>query len=302
MGAVLAWSLLLGPLLLLLQRLWGHELSCAVFPEDLDWSHEFNGSCLNLSGHVLRLPLDQPLRARNLQLLDLSGTGLRELPSPFLAPLRQLQVLSILHNRLDSLDTALATRCGLDLRADCGCVLGPWHRVWSDNCSGQEPPRCLHPATGTWQNLSTFLELSCVPGLSPGAIAGVVVGSVLLLAFVVASALLVWRCYGHRSANIQGPGKGWAPHEGSRPSSGVQPRYSSRGPSLKVPRVTLPGTTAPDYENIFVGGLTQLDHGAHLSEEGDFYMNYGGPSLDVQPVYGNLQASEQDDEYEISQH
>ncbi|EHB04139.1 Leucine-rich repeat-containing protein 25 [Heterocephalus glaber] len=299
---MLAWPMLLLLLVLLLQGLRSQEPSCAVFLGDLDWSHEFNASCLNFSGRALRLPLDRPLRASNLRLLDLSGTGLRELPLPFLAPLRQLQVLCILHNRLDRVDAALAAHCDLDLRADCGCALGPWHQARHDNCSGQKPLHCLHPATGAWRNLSAFLELSCAPGLAPGSVAGVVAGSVLLLTLVAAGAMLAWRCSRLRSASNQGPGKAWAPPEGARPGSGVQPRYTSRIPGLKAPGLTLPGTAAPDYENIFVGQPEWLSNGAHPSEDGDFYMNYRGPSLDVQPVYGNLQGPEQEDEYEISQH
>ncbi|KAM6168145.1 leucine-rich repeat-containing protein 25 [Erethizon dorsatum] len=305
MGAELAWALLLWPLLLL-QRLGSQELSCAVFLGDLDWSREFNDSCLNFSGRVLHLPPDQPLRARHLRLLDLSGTGLRELPSPFLAPLRQLQVLSVLHNRLDGMDMALATRCELDLRADCTCALGPWHRARCDNCQSQEPLHCLHPATGAWRNLSAFLEVTCAPGLALATVGGVAAGSVLLLALAVAGSVLTWRRCRHRAARTQGPGKAWGPQDGARPALGVQPRYSSRSSGLKAPMATLPRTAAPDYENVFVGQLEDghewPEHGAHPSEGGDFYMNYGGPSLDAQPVYGNLQAPTWEDEYEISQH
>ncbi|XP_005409629.1 PREDICTED: leucine-rich repeat-containing protein 25 [Chinchilla lanigera] len=301
MGTELAWALLL-----LLRTLRGQEPSCAVFPGDVDWSREFNASCLNFSGRALRLPPDQPLRARRLRLLDLSGTGLRELPPPFLASLPQLRVLSVLDNPLDSVDAALATRCDLDLRADCTCALGPWHQAWHENCSGQEPLRCLHRAAGAWRNLSDFLAVSCAPGLAPAAVGGGAAGGVLLLALAVAGAVLAWRRCGHRAAGTQGPGKAWEPQGGARPASGTQPRYSSRSSGLKAPAAGPPRAAAPDYENVFVGqpqdGHEWPGHGAHPSEDGDFYMNYRGPSLDAQPVYGNLQAPAQEDEYELSQH
>lgn len=252
MGTELARALLLW-LPLLLQRLGSQELSCAVFSGDPDWSRQFNATCLNFSGRLLRLPRDQPLRAPNLRLLDLAGTGLRELPPPFLAPLRELRVLDVLHNRLDSVDAALAARCDLDLRADCSCALAPWHWTRRDNCSGREPLRCLRRAAGAWQNLSAFLEAGCAPGPHPATLGGAAAGGVLLLALTAAGALLAWRRRGRRAAGSRHPGKSWGPRDGASPGAVVQTRYSSRSSGLKAPAATAAATGAPDYENIFVG-------------------------------------------------
>ncbi|XP_023418822.2 leucine-rich repeat-containing protein 25 isoform X2 [Cavia porcellus] len=308
MAPQLAWALLLWPLLLLLlllPRLGSPELACDAFPGAFDWSREFNDSCLNLSGRALRLDPEQPLRARQLQLLDLSGTSLRELPPRFLEPLPRLQVLELRGNPLDRVDEALATRCDLDLRADCTCVLGPWFQARSNNCLGQEPLQCLHPASGAWQNLSTFLNSGCPTGPGPATMAGAVVGGILLLALLMAGAMLAWRRCWRPATGTLDPGKASGPPEGTGPALGAQPRYSSRSLGHRGPTVMPPRTPAPDYENIFVGqaeGRHQWpDHGPHLSEDSDFYMNYGGPSLDAQPLYGNLQAHVQEDEYEISQ-
>lgn len=309
MGTELAWALLLG--LLGPLGLSSQEPSCAVFSGDLDWSREFNGSCLNFSGRALHLRPDQPLKGPHLRVLDLSGTGLRELPLSFLAPLRQLRVLRVLRNPLDNVDPALGSHCGLDLRADCTCALGPWHWARRNNCSSQEPLQCLHQATGTWRNLSAFLEVNCAPSLTPAAIGGVVASVVLLLALVVAAAaaVLAWRRCRHRAAGTQGPGKVWAPQDTARAPASGQPRYSSRSSGgLKAPAARASRVAAPDYENVFVEqpeeGRQWPDHRAHPPEDDDedgFYMNYRGPSLDAQPIYGNLRAPTPEDEYEISQ-
>ncbi|XP_004646943.1 leucine-rich repeat-containing protein 25 [Octodon degus] len=304
MGTELAWALLLG--LLGLQKLSGQEPTCAVFPGDLDWRRVFNDSCLNFSGRTLRLHPDQPLQAPHLRVLDLSGTGLQELSLPFLTSLRQLRVLSVLHNPLDNVDAALGSHCDLELRADCTCALGPWHRAWHDNCSSQEPLHCLHQATGTWRNVSAFLEASCAPSLTLAAIGGVVAGSTLFLTLVVAGSVLAWRHCGHHTAGTQGQGKAWGPQDAARTPSSIQPRYSSRSSGLKAPEARPPRIAAPHYENVFLGqpeeGHQWPDHRTHPPEDSGFYMNYRGPSLDAQPVYGNLQAPAHEDAYEISEH
>lgn len=296
MGGALAW------VLLLLQAPGCPGLTCEVFPEAVNWSQEFGGPCLNLSGRALSLPQDQPLRAPGLQVLDLSGTGLRGLPAPFLAQLGGLRTLILTDNRLDRVDAALAARCGLALLADCACALAPWYRVRRDNCSGQEPLRCLLPAAGAWHNLSSFLGASCGPGLAPAAIGTAAAGGVLLLALAAAGPVLAWRLWGRRRRH-RDPGKTWAAQDAPRRSSGAQPRYSSRGlgpqPATAAPR----GPSAHDYENVIVG-QPWPGPGAPPADDGDLYVNYQGRGPAPQPVYGNLgslaQASLDEDEYAVA--
>uniref|UniRef100_A0A2K6V389 Leucine rich repeat containing 25 n=1 Tax=Saimiri boliviensis boliviensis TaxID=39432 RepID=A0A2K6V389_SAIBB len=145
MGGALAWTLLLLPLLLPPES-DSRDLSCAVSPAGVDWSTEFGDTCLNFSGLGLRLPQNQSLRAPEVRVLDLSANGLRELPATFFSGLRSLQLLDVLQNPLSHVHGALAARCDLDLRADCGCALAPWHRVRRDNCSGQAPLLCWDTA------------------------------------------------------------------------------------------------------------------------------------------------------------
>lgn len=313
---MLSWRLLLLLLLLSLQKPGSQGSSCSVFSGVVDWAQEFEGTCLNFSGLNLSLPANQSLRASSVQTLDLSATGLRELPLHFFAQLDRLQLLDVTDNQLRSVAGALAARCGLDLRADCGCALLPWHRVRQDNCSGQQAPQCLLRATGAWQNLSAFLESKCPTGLSPTTIGAIAAGGVLVLGLAVAGPLLLWRLrgcrgawglQGSRGARSQGRGKAWGAQDGCRPSSGAQPRYSSRGHGAKAPAATLPGTSTPDYENIFVDQQADeprwAGHGAQPAEEGDFYMNFEGGRGDSQPVYCNLQslrrAAQEQEEYVV---
>nr|XP_027788117.1 leucine-rich repeat-containing protein 25 [Marmota flaviventris] len=308
MGGALAWvlpvrSLLLLLLLLLLLNPGNQGWSCSLFsgPMPVDWTREFEGTCLNFSG-LLRsgssnqslpsLPSNQSLRASSLQILDLSANDLRELPPLFFAHLDKLQLLDVTGNQLGRVDGVLALRCGLELRADCSCAMLPWHQVWQSNCSGQQAPQCLLRATGAWQNLSAFLEPNCAPGLSPVTIGAIAAGGVLFLGLAVAGPLLVWRLRGSRGAKSLGPGKAWGAQDGSRPSSGSQPRYSSRSLGTKPPGATLHRISVPDYENIFLdqqGDKHQwAGHGAQAAEEGDFYVNFEGGHGDSHPVYCNL--------------
>lgn len=297
------WARLLLLLLLPLQKAGSQGPSCSVFPGPVDWTKEFKGACLNLSGLRLSLPSNQSLQAGSLLTLDLSANGLRELPLGFFAHLDRLQLLDVTDNRLRSVDPALGARCDLDLRADCSCALGAWHRVRQDNCSGQPAPQCLLRATGAWQNLSAFLEPNCAPGLSPAAIGAIAAGGVLVLGLAVAAPLLLWRLrggrgacglQGGRGARSQGRGKAWGAQDGCRPSSGAQPRYSSRGHAAKPPAAALPGASTPDYENIFVEQQGDeprwAGHRAPPAEEGDFYMNFEDSHAASQPVYCNLQS------------
>ncbi|XP_039321910.1 leucine-rich repeat-containing protein 25 [Saimiri boliviensis] len=304
MGGALAWTLLLLPLLLPPES-DSRDLSCAVSPAGVDWSTEFGDTCLNFSGLGLRLPQNQSLRAPEVRVLDLSANGLRELPATFFSGLRSLQLLDVLQNPLSHVHGALAARCDLDLRADCGCALAPWHRVRRDNCSGQAPLLCWDTA-GSQRNLSAFLEVSCAPGLAPAVIAAAAASGCLLLGLAVAGPLLAWRLWRRRVARSPDVGKPWAAQDGPKPGSGWQPRYSSRN-SRKPQVVTPPRPSTPDYENMFVG-QPGAEHqwagqGAHPSEDSDFYMNYEDVNLASQPVYCNLQslgrAPVDDEEYVI---
>lgn len=291
MGDALAWVLLLP--LLLLQSPSGQELSCNVSSVDTNWTREFTETCLNFSGQHLSLPQNRSLQAINVALLDLSGNNLRELRWLFFSHLKQLKILNVTGNPLDLVESQLAERCDLDLRADCRCVLKSWHEV-RQNCSDQLPLQCLDPGTGAWHNFSTFLKNnSCTSGLAPTTIVALAVGGSLLLALAIAGPLLAWRFRASWAPRSQDLGKMSAAQDGSRPGSGRQSRYSSRSFNPKQPAATLPSPSS-DYENMFVGhpsvGHQWTKNGTHQpSEDSDFYMNYEDLCQASQPVYGNLQ-------------
>ncbi|XP_058918502.1 leucine-rich repeat-containing protein 25 [Kogia breviceps] len=293
MGGALVWVLLF-PVLLLLHP-GSQELSCHVSSGDVDWTREFTDTCLNFSGQSLsQLPQNQSLQASSVLLLDLSGNGLRELPALFFAHLVKLQVLDVTNNPLDPVDRALAEHCDLDLRADCSCVLLPWHEVRRDNCSGPLPLRCLDVSTGAWHNVSAFLEVSCAPPLTVTAIGVLVASGSLLLVLAIAGPVLAWRLCRHRVGSSWGVSKTCAAQNSPRSGLGQQPRYYSRGLSPQLPAATLPGSSTSDYENMFVGQPAArhqwAEHRPHLSEDSDFYMNYESLHHDSQPVYCNLQS------------
>lgn len=291
MGDALAWVLFLP--LLLLQSPSGQELSCNVSSVDTNWTREFTETCLNFSGQHLSLPQNRSLQAINVALLDLSGNNLRELRWLFFSHLKQLKILNVTGNPLDLVESQLAERCDLDLRADCRCVLKSWHEV-RQNCSDQLPLQCLDPGTGAWHNFSTFLKNnSCTSGLAPTTIVALAVGGSLLLALAIAGPLLAWRFRASWAPRSQDLGKMSAAQDGSRPGSGRQSRYSSRSFNPKQPAATLPSPSS-DYENMFVGhpsvGHQWTKNGTHQpSEDSDFYMNYEDLCQASQPVYGNLQ-------------
>ncbi|XP_054434706.1 leucine-rich repeat-containing protein 25 [Pteronotus mesoamericanus] len=293
MESALAWALWL---LLLLQDPCSLGLSCNVSSGTVDWSRTFTATCLNFSGQGLNLPLNKSLQASSVELLDLSGNGLRKLPWSFFANLRSLQILNVTHNPLEHVDEMLVETCTLDLKADCSCILAPWHKVRQENCSGLLIPQCLDAGTGAWRNLSTFLEAGCPPRLTSVTIGVLVASGALLLVLSIAGSLLAWRLRTRWGPSSQGLGKTWAASDGPRPSSGRQPRYSSRSLSPKQSAVTPPRPPTPDYENVFIGqppaGHQWTKHGPHPSEDGDLYMNYESlpqASPSVYPVYGNLQ-------------
>lgn len=289
MGGALAWLLLL-----LLQDPGSQGLSCNVSSGGVDWTKAFTDTCLNFSGQGLNLPQNQSLQASSVAILDLSGNSLRELPLPFFTRLEKLKVLDVTRNPLERVDRALAERCDIDLKADCLCVLASWDEVRRDNCSQQPPLQCLHTDTGTWHNVSAFLEAGCPPGLAPTTMGVLAASAGLFLGLAVAGSVLAWRLRRHRASSSQGLSKTWAAQDGLRPGSGRQPRYSSRGLSPEPSGATLRRPSTPDYENMFVGqppaGHQWADHGAQPSEDGDFYMNYKGPDHASQPIYGNLQS------------
>ncbi|XP_004705586.1 leucine-rich repeat-containing protein 25 [Echinops telfairi] len=309
MGVALLWVLLL-----LLLKLWAArttEDACLVSLDPGNWTAQFTSKCLNFSNQKLTLPENQSLQASNVELLDLSSTGLRTLPPLFFQNLGSLRSLIVTGNRLDRISGALAARCDLELQADCGCGLAAWQKVRADNCSGQLALKCLDLATGTWRNLSAFLQVSCAPGLTPSTIGAVVAGVCLSLGLLIASPLLVWRLRRHQLASSHGLRQTQTGKDEPRHSSTRQPRYSSRSLHPKPPVVTPQRLSTPDYENMFVGQLaggpsTQAyhwdKHGTHFSED-DFYMNYEGERQTSQPVYGNLgslgQASLDEEEYVI---
>lgn len=291
MGGSLAWLLLLP---LLLQDPGSQALACNVSSKNVDWNREFTETCLNFSGQGLRLPQNQSLQARNLRYLNLSGNHLRKLPLLFFKLLEKLEELDVTNNPLRSVEGELAMRCTLDLKADCLCVLESWHHIRRDNCSGQLPLRCRDTATGGWRNVSAFLEAGCPPGLSLAAIGALVASGSLVLGLTIAGVVLAWRLRGRRRVSNRDLGKTRAAQDGSRSGSGKQPRYSSRGLSPKPPAAAVPRPSTPDYENVFVGqpaaGHQWAEHGAHSSEDSDFYMNYEGPDHASQPVYCNLRS------------
>lgn len=248
MGGALAWALWL---LLLLQDPCSLGLSCNVSSENVDWTMEFTATCLNFSGQGLNLPWNRSLQASSVLLLDLSGNSLRELPWPFFARLGKLQILNVTDNPLDRVDAMLAERCDLDLKADCLCILASWHKVRQDNCSGQLPLQCLDAGTGTWHNLSTFLEVGCAPGLASKTIGALAASGSLLLGLFIAVPLLVWRFRARWAPSSQN--KTWAAPNGPRPGSVQQLKYSSRNFSPRQPEATLPRPPTPDYENVFMG-------------------------------------------------
>ncbi|XP_047553147.1 leucine-rich repeat-containing protein 25 [Lutra lutra] len=291
MGGSLAWMLLLP---LLLQDPGSQAFSCNVSSGNMDWNTEFKDTCLNFSDQGLRLPQNQSLQARSLLHLILSGNGLRELPPLFFKLLGNLSVLDVTNNPLDRVDGELALRCTLDLKADCSCVLESWHQIRQDNCSGWLPLQCRDTATGGWHNVSSFLEAGCPPGLSLRVIGALVASGSLLLGLTIAGLVLAWRLWGHGRISKRDVNKTRAAQDGSRSGSGKQPRYSSRGLNPKPPAAAVPRPCTPDYENVFVGqpaaGHQWAEHGAHPSEDSDFYMNYEGPDHASQPVYCNLQS------------
>ncbi|XP_007943665.1 leucine-rich repeat-containing protein 25 [Orycteropus afer afer] len=307
MGGTLVWVLLL---LLVLHNARTQEYSCPVSSGNVDWTAEFPDTCLNFSNLGLSLPRNQSLQANKVVHLDLSANGLHELPSLFFEKLGTLKILDVTGNWLDRVDGALATRCDLDLRANCGCGLMAWHEVRQVNCSGQWPLRCLD-TMGTWRNLSAFLEVRCAPGLAPSTIGALAGGGCLFFGLVIAGLILAW---GRWVANSRGLGKARAAKDDTRPGLGRQPRYSSRNLGPKPPVGDLPGPHTADYENMFVDqpaagpGFQDCHwakHGGH-SPENDFYMNYEGVSQTSQPVYCNLaslgRAPLDEEEYVIPGH
>lgn len=303
MGGALTWALWLP---LLLHQAGSQTSSCSVFSGDVDWTTEYSDTCLNFSGQILsQLPQNQSLRARFLQLLDLSANGLQRLPGSFFRDLERLQLLIVTNNSLDFVDRALAKRCDLDLQADCSCVLLDWHTDRQDNCSDPELPKCLDVPTGAWHNLSVFLDVSCPSGLTKTTIGALVASGSLLLVLAIAGPVLAWRLCRHRMG--QNLSKTWAAQDGSRSSSGWQSRYSSQSRRPKPPANTPPRSSTPDYENMFVGtpaARHQWDeHRSPPSEGGDFYMSYESLQHESQPVYCNLQSLGQvpldDEEYVV---
>ncbi|XP_048198538.1 leucine-rich repeat-containing protein 25 [Perognathus longimembris pacificus] len=292
MGVIPAWVLL--PLL---QELARPGLSCSVVSRDVDWTLEFDATCLNFSGQGVQLPQDRPLRASHLQVLDLSDNGLQELPPTFFADLGRLQILNVAKNPLTHVAATLASRCDLDLQADCGCALATWHQVRQDNCSGWWSLQCMHTATGAFQNLSTFLEASCPPGLAPATIGAAVAGAFVFFGFIVAGSVLAWRLWDQRGP--LGQGKGWDAQDraGARARPGLQLKYSSWRPGPTPQGDTLTPTPTPDYENVFIGQAAkvpqQTPHKDPASEDSDFYMNYEGPSMYPQAIYCNLESQVQ---------
>lgn len=282
------------PLLLaLLHKSGSQDLTCMVSPSNVDWTQTFNDTCLNFSGLGLSLLRSQPLRASQVQVLDLSRNGLQTLPGGFFASLEKLKTLIVTHNWLTSVDQSLALRCDLELRADCSCGLGSWHDLRQNNCSGQQQLLCLHQDTGAPGNLSTFLQVNCPPSLAPGTIAALVVAGTIFLALAVCGSVLVWRVRRHRRASGQGLGKAQNAQDAPGPVTGFLPRYSSRRPGPKATDRP-PATSTLVYENVFIGQPEEdCSWSAPRSSpagDSDCYMNYRGADLDPQPLYCNLES------------
>ncbi|KAG8517200.1 Leucine-rich repeat-containing protein 25 [Galemys pyrenaicus] len=300
MGDALAWVLLLP---LLLQTPGSRGLSCNVSVEPVNWTRQFSDTCLNFSGKSLRQLPDEHLQARDLELLDLSGNSLQQLPWSFFEQLDKLTFLDVTNNLLDHMDSKLATRCDLRLQADCRCGLQGWYELRQKNCS--DHLECLDRTAHTWHNLSTF---HCPPGLSRKATGALAAGGSLILALAIAGPVLFWRLRGRRAPSDPVQGKAWTAHDA--PQAGTrQPRYSHQGFSPKPPATTLPSPSSPDYENMFQGQPTAghqvraarsrhvalsppvpsvCSHRPHTPDD-DCYMNYEAREQDSQPVYCNLQ-------------
>ncbi|CAH6779738.1 leucine-rich repeat-containing protein 25 [Phodopus roborovskii] len=283
-AARLLWSCLL-LLLALLHELGSQDLTCMVYPSDVDLAQTFNDTCLNFTGLGLSLPRTRPLQASHVQVLDLSRNGLQALPGAFFANLGKLQTLIVTHNRLAIVDQLLALRCDLELRADCSCGLTSWHDIRQYNCSGEQELLCLHPDTGTLRNLSTFLQLSCPHSLAPGIIGALVAGTIFL-AMAVSGSVLAWRLRRHQGASIQGLSKDQSSYSVPRQVTDFRARHSNQSPD------TPPGRSILDYENVFMGELDE-DHSRaaprNPSGDTDFYVNYKGTDLDPLPIYCNLE-------------
>lgn len=240
------------PLLLaLLHGSVSQDLACTVYSGNLNWSQTFTDTCLNFSGLGLSLPRSQPLKASHTQVLDLSRNGLQALLGVFFVNLDKLRTLIVTHNPLTSVDPSLALRCDLELQADCRCSLASWYEVRQSNCSGEQLLLCLHPVTGAPHNLSTFLQVSCPPGLALETVGALVAGSVAL-ALAVGGSLLVWRLRRCQRTSDSGLSKTQNLQDTSGSATGFLTRYSSRQPSIKLPD-TSSGNSTLVYENVFIG-------------------------------------------------
>ncbi|KAL1773216.1 leucine-rich repeat-containing protein 25 [Sigmodon hispidus] len=256
MGATrarLLWSCLLLSLVLLHESR-SQDLTCTVFPSNVDWTQTFNDTCLNFSGLGLSLLRTQPLKASQVQVLDLSRNRLQALPGVFFANLEKLQTLIVTHNQLASVDQSLGLLCDLELRVDCSCGLASWHDIRQKNCSGEQELQCQHPG-GALGNMSAFLQVSCPPGLAPGIIGAIVAGTIFL-ALVVSGSVLAWRLQRHRRDSGQGLSKVQSSQDAPRSVTGFLSKNNSQRPGPKAPD-TPPGRSSQDYENVCISQLAE---------------------------------------------
>ncbi|XP_044514579.1 leucine-rich repeat-containing protein 25 [Gracilinanus agilis] len=189
--------------------------------------------------------------------------------------------------------------CNLALRNEtCNCRLAA-RFLHCSNGSASANLTCRNLA-GNDSNLIHYHQESC-RGLGLGAIVGIILGLLLLLAGVVVGTFLGIRRKRGWEAPESCPRK---PSESSGSSAPVwQPRYGSRNcSSEQFPVTTSPNHSAAPgpsstgallYQNLFLGPPSGL-HSPNSKESGtlpeseDLYMNYEDSPMSEQPIYSNV--------------
>ncbi|KAJ1060415.1 hypothetical protein K5549_013010 [Capra hircus] len=261
MGGALTWVLWLP---LLLHQAGSQTSSCSVFSGDVDWTTEYSDTCLNFSGQILsQLPQNQSLRARFLQLLDLSANADCSC------------VLLDWHtDRRDNCSDPELPKC-LDVPT------GAWH-----NLSVFLDVSC--PSGLTKTTIGALVASGSL--LLVLAIAGPVLAWRLCRHRMGQNLSKTWAAQdGSRSSS------GWQSRYSSqsrrpKPPANTPPRSST--PDYENMFV---GTPAARHQ--------WDEHRSPPSEGGDFYMSYESLQHESQPVYCNLQSLGQvpldDEEYVV---
>ncbi|XP_069734044.1 leucine-rich repeat-containing protein 25 isoform X2 [Phaenicophaeus curvirostris] len=280
---------------------------------ELDWGIFHQQSRLNLSRNGIDALSPSSRVAPELEELDLSHNGLRELPATFLARARGLRGLRLQHNRLRALPdaffanaTALQTLWldGNPLAAVPSSAFQASLRSLAVPCrcdavgSVLTPCACPQPSCRELQclcysdhqltlNVTDFHAQQCRSsvGLVAG-VAGAAVGVAVLLAVVAV--------LGYRRRKVATAGAGWGKREPSVAHG--QPRYISRASETGTAEAA---TTAPDYENVFVSpcaapaaaqGWTPgwQEESPQVPTDGDYFLE-SDAAPGEQPIYANTQ-------------